>query len=291
MGQGIRTTMAQIAAEATGHPRGSVHADHRRHGADHAPRRRGGRAADVDRRQGGRDRGDRVPRSARAEGGRVRRPRRRPGARSRTGSVPRTRRPAVHPARTCAQGRGAVGGTGSLALPRGSQDLRPRRHRGARDRPRRRVPQLPGLRLHHAGGDRRGRRADRGGRGAQDHRGPRLRAGDQPAEDRRARSRAAACRDWATLSASGTCSRRAARSPGRTANWACPPSRATPEIVTLLVEDAEPCGPFGAKGISEVATVPVTPAILNAVFDAIGYRAHRLPADAAAIRQYLHRSS
>ena len=70
-----------------------------------------------------------------------------------------------------------------------------------------------------------------------------------------------------------------------------PTIRATPEIVTLLVEDAEPCGPFGAKGISEVATVPVTPAILNAVFDAIGYRAHRLPADAATIREYLHRTS
>jgi CO/xanthine dehydrogenase Mo-binding subunit/aerobic-type carbon monoxide dehydrogenase small subunit (CoxS/CutS family) len=68
-----------------------------------------------------------------------------------------------------------------------------------------------------------------------------------------------------------------------------PTIRATPQIVTLLVEDAEPCGPFGAKGISEVATVPVTPAILNAIYDAIGFRAHRLPADAATIREFLLR--
>ena len=40
----------------------------------------------------------------------------------------------------------------------------------------------------------------------------------------------------------------------------------------ILIEDPEPSGPFGAKGISEVATVPVTPAILNAIFDATGVR-------------------
>ena len=51
-----------------------------------------------------------------------------------------------------------------------------------------------------------------------------------------------------------------------------------PEIQSLVIEDPEPHGPFGAKGISEVATVPVTPAILNAIYDAIGVRIHTLPA-------------
>ena len=51
-----------------------------------------------------------------------------------------------------------------------------------------------------------------------------------------------------------------------------------PEIQSLIIEDPEPHGPFGAKGISEVATVPITPAILNAIYDAIGVRIYVLPA-------------
>ncbi|MCL5046899.1 MAG: molybdopterin-dependent oxidoreductase, partial [Actinobacteria bacterium] len=52
----------------------------------------------------------------------------------------------------------------------------------------------------------------------------------------------------------------------------------TPEIESILIEDPEPSGPFGAKGISEVATVPVTPAILNAIHDATGVMIRSLPA-------------
>lgn len=52
----------------------------------------------------------------------------------------------------------------------------------------------------------------------------------------------------------------------------------TPEISCILVEDPEPNGPFGAKGVSEVATVPITPAILNAIYDATGVRIYTLPA-------------
>jgi CO/xanthine dehydrogenase Mo-binding subunit len=51
-----------------------------------------------------------------------------------------------------------------------------------------------------------------------------------------------------------------------------------PEVRCLLIEDPEPEGPFGAKGISEVATVPATPAVLNAIRDAAGIRVSRLPA-------------
>lgn len=52
----------------------------------------------------------------------------------------------------------------------------------------------------------------------------------------------------------------------------------TPEYEIALVEDPEPLGPFGAKGISEVATVPMTPAVLNAIYDAVGVRIRSLPA-------------
>jgi len=51
-----------------------------------------------------------------------------------------------------------------------------------------------------------------------------------------------------------------------------------PTIRTLIVEKPDSTGPFGAKGISEVATVPLTPAILNAIFDAVGVRIRSLPA-------------
>lgn len=57
-----------------------------------------------------------------------------------------------------------------------------------------------------------------------------------------------------------------------------PTIKETPEIRCILVEDPEPNGPFGAKGISEVATVPITPAILNAIYDATGVRVRTLPA-------------
>ena len=52
----------------------------------------------------------------------------------------------------------------------------------------------------------------------------------------------------------------------------------TPEYELVLIEDPEPLGPYGAKGISEIATVPVTPAIINAISRAIGVRINRVPA-------------
>lgn len=52
----------------------------------------------------------------------------------------------------------------------------------------------------------------------------------------------------------------------------------TPDYELVLIEDPEPLGPYGAKGISEIATVPVTPAIINAVSRAIGVRINRVPA-------------
>ena len=51
-----------------------------------------------------------------------------------------------------------------------------------------------------------------------------------------------------------------------------------------IVEDPFPEGPYGAKGISEIATVPSTPAILNAVHDATGVRVHRIPVDPELLR-------
>lgn len=57
-----------------------------------------------------------------------------------------------------------------------------------------------------------------------------------------------------------------------------------PEYEILIIEDPEPNGPYGAKGISEVATVPVTPAILNAIYNATGKRIYNLPATPEKIK-------
>lgn len=50
-----------------------------------------------------------------------------------------------------------------------------------------------------------------------------------------------------------------------------------PEITALIVEDPEPTGPFGAKGVGEPALIPTAPAIANAVADALGTRIYDLP--------------
>ena len=57
-----------------------------------------------------------------------------------------------------------------------------------------------------------------------------------------------------------------------------------PPVESILIEDASPIGPFGAKGIGEQAVIPTAPAILNAIHDAIGIRIRRLPATPDRIR-------
>ncbi len=50
-----------------------------------------------------------------------------------------------------------------------------------------------------------------------------------------------------------------------------------PEIYPFIIEDPEPTGPFGAKGVGEPALIPTAPAILNAFYDATGVRLFELP--------------
>ena len=68
--------------------------------------------------------------------------------------------------------------------------------------------------------------------------------------------------------------------PGRTENlhdYLFPTIGDVPVIECLVVEDPEPLGPYGAKGIGEPALIPTAPAILNAVHHATGVRLRRLP--------------
>ena len=50
-----------------------------------------------------------------------------------------------------------------------------------------------------------------------------------------------------------------------------------PDIDIGLIETNDPEGPFGAKGIGEAPVVPMAPAIVNAVYNAIGIRFTKLP--------------
>ena len=50
-----------------------------------------------------------------------------------------------------------------------------------------------------------------------------------------------------------------------------------PEVTSIWVETIDPHGPYGAKGITEVVSMPTAAAIANAVYDAIGVRIRKLP--------------
>jgi len=56
-----------------------------------------------------------------------------------------------------------------------------------------------------------------------------------------------------------------------------------PEIISLPVEHPTADGPYGAKGVGELSSIPTTPAITNAIYNAVGVRVDRLPVDQEAI--------
>jgi xanthine dehydrogenase molybdenum-binding subunit len=62
------------------------------------------------------------------------------------------------------------------------------------------------------------------------------------------------------------------------ARYRVPTIRHLPEITPILVEHPVSSGPYGAKGIGEITSIPTAPAILNAIHDATGVRLNRLPA-------------
>jgi len=56
-----------------------------------------------------------------------------------------------------------------------------------------------------------------------------------------------------------------------------PTSLDMPEVVTELVEEADPRGPFGAKEVGQGPLLPIMPAVANAVYDAVGVRIDEVP--------------
>ncbi len=57
-----------------------------------------------------------------------------------------------------------------------------------------------------------------------------------------------------------------------------------PRMTTFIVEDETADGPFGAKGVGEISSIPITPAITNGIYNAVGVRVYSLPVDQDALR-------
>ncbi len=75
--------------------------------------------------------------------------------------------------------------------------------------------------------------------------------------------------------------------PGRTENlhdYLIPTFGDVPPIDVFLIEDPEPTGPYGAKGIGEPALIPTPPAIFGAIHHATGVRMKRAPATPDRVR-------
>lgn len=65
----------------------------------------------------------------------------------------------------------------------------------------------------------------------------------------------------------------------RLARYRIPNITQTPEIISIVVEHPTAEGPYGAKGVGEIVSIPTTPAITNAIYNAVGVRVDSLPVD------------
>ena len=69
----------------------------------------------------------------------------------------------------------------------------------------------------------------------------------------------------------------------RLARYRIPGIMLTPEITSIIVEHPVEAGPYGAKGVGEMCSIPTTPAITNAIYNAVGVRVDKLPVDQESI--------
>jgi xanthine dehydrogenase molybdenum-binding subunit len=67
------------------------------------------------------------------------------------------------------------------------------------------------------------------------------------------------------------------------ARYKMPSIKHTPEIISHLVEDRAAEGPYGAKGVGEIPSINTTPAICNAIYNAVGVRVFSTPVDQDAL--------
>ena len=58
-----------------------------------------------------------------------------------------------------------------------------------------------------------------------------------------------------------------------------------PEMSVQIVEHPTSTGPYGAKGVGELPSIPTAPAICNGIYEATGVRVYKLPASAEEIKE------
>ena len=63
------------------------------------------------------------------------------------------------------------------------------------------------------------------------------------------------------------------------ARYKMPGIKQTPEIISHIVEHETSTGPWGAKGVGELPSIPTSAAITNAIYRATGVRVRSLPVD------------
>src|SRR5258708_18085712 len=71
------------------------------------------------------------------------------------------------------------------------------------------------------------------------------------------------------------------------AKYILPTSLDVPHGTSIIVEDRDPIGPLGVKGIGEPAMVPTIPAVMNAIYHPLGIRSTSLPASLERILEAL----
>jgi xanthine dehydrogenase molybdenum-binding subunit len=73
----------------------------------------------------------------------------------------------------------------------------------------------------------------------------------------------------------------------RLARYRVPGIMLTPEIISIIVEHPTADGPYGAKGVGEICSIPTTPAITNAIYNAVGVRIDRTPVDQEVVARVI----
>jgi xanthine dehydrogenase molybdenum-binding subunit len=69
----------------------------------------------------------------------------------------------------------------------------------------------------------------------------------------------------------------------RFGQYKMPGIKMTPEMENYIVEHQTADGPYGAKGVGEISSIPISPAIANAIYNAVGVRVLALPVDQDAL--------
>jgi len=71
------------------------------------------------------------------------------------------------------------------------------------------------------------------------------------------------------------------------ARYRIPGIMLTPKIKSIIIEQPTADGPYGAKGVGEISSIPTAPAITNAIYNAVGVRIDKTPVDQEVISKAL----